>query len=59
MLTHMLMWRSEDILWELGLFFYHVGPWNWTLVFRLSGRCLHLLSHLVSPQKCKIYINIY
>jgi hypothetical protein len=23
-------WRSEDNMWELGLSFYQVGPWNQT-----------------------------
>lgn len=29
--------------------FYHVGLWGQTQVFRLSIKCLYLLSHLAHP----------
>lgn len=40
------MWRWED---ELVLSFHHVGPKDWTLTVRFSGKCLNQLSHLNSP----------
>jgi hypothetical protein len=33
----MLLWRSEDNLWELARSLHHVGPSNWTQVTSLAA----------------------
>lgn len=43
------MWRSENILCESILSFYHMGPGTQTQAVRLGSTCLYLLSHLASP----------
>lgn len=42
------MWRSEDNLTGVFLFFPHVGPGNLTQVFGIGIKYLYLLSHLIS-----------
>lgn len=42
--------KSECKLLESVLFFYPVGPRDWTLALRLCGKLLYLLSHLASPR---------
>lgn len=42
------MWRSEDHLWGLVLYFHHVDPRGWTQVFD-SATGTYPLSHLACP----------
>lgn len=39
-------YRTNDSLWESGLFFDHMGPRDWTWVTRLGSRRLYPLSPL-------------
>lgn len=43
------VWCSNDKLWKSVLFFYHLGPGDWTQVIRLSGEHLYLINHLPKP----------
>lgn len=50
------VWRSEESLWELVLFFHHLGPRDGTRVIRLN-KFLYLLSHLSSPRVAFLILN--
>lgn len=43
------LWRSEDDLYELTLYFQYLNPRARTQVSRLSGRGFYPLSHFAGP----------
>lgn len=43
------VWRSDKNLWESVLSFHHVSLGDLIHLLRLGSKCLHSLSHLVSP----------
>lgn len=49
-MTH--LWRSKDTLVNSVLSLHHVGPRYWTQVVSLGGRCLCLLSRLLTFHIC-------
>lgn len=52
------IWRSEDNSWGVGSPLPWCGSGDQTQAVRLSGKCLFLLSHLLSPVYCKeLYCN--
>lgn len=52
------VWKLEDNLWRLFLFFYHVDSKNGTQVFRFGCTHPYLVSHLICPMEavyvCKV-----
>jgi hypothetical protein len=50
------LWRSEDGLLGLALFFYHVGPGDQTQVDRLGSRHIYLQSH---PTTSSMYVHTH
>lgn len=42
------MWKSEENLLELVLFFHRVGSWDWAPATKLSSKHPYLLSQLAS-----------
>jgi hypothetical protein len=45
-------WKSEENLWESGLFFYPVDSGDPKWFLRLGAKCLYLLIHILdqNPQ---------
>ena len=51
----MCMWRSEDNLQELALFFHHVGPRDGTQVIKLGSKHLCVISAALICFLCSLF----